>query len=223
MRPISTLHQGEFEQLPWLTLSLIQGIGPIKSSQLIEQFKHPSQIFSTSFDELKLILPEKIAYLLVNASKDSRIQKQINLTRSWLEASKAHHILTPDSPLYPNGLRELPDAPIVLYVIGNSHILGEPQLGVVGSRRPTPNGSRIAKEFSEYLSRKGLVITSGMALGIDAAAHQGALGCYGGTVAVLGTGVDQVYPVRHKDLYKLIASQGALVSEFSSGNQAICQ
>ncbi|WP_257284311.1 DNA-processing protein DprA, partial [Endozoicomonas sp. SESOKO1] len=88
-----------------------------------------------------------------------------------------------------------------------------------GSRRPTPNGRRVAREFCEHLARSGLVITSGMALGIDAAAHQGALGCYGSTVAVLGTGVDQVYPARHEDLYQLIASQGAIVSEYPLGTK----
>ncbi|MGB1272035.1 MAG: DNA-processing protein DprA, partial [Endozoicomonas sp.] len=108
---------------------------------------------------------------------------------------------------------------VVLYVIGNVRLLSEPQLGVVGSRRPTPNGRRVACEFSEQLARSGLVITSGMAMGIDAGAHQGALGCYGGTVAVLGTGVDQIYPVRHGDLYRLIAGQGALVSEFPLGTK----
>lgn len=207
------------QQLPWLTLSLIPGLGPIKSSQLIEKFKHPSQLFSASFNDLKNSIPDKLAHLLVNAPRDPAIHKQLQLTQAWLQASEAHSVLTPDSPLYPESLKELPDAPVVLYVIGNSHLLNEPQLGVVGSRRPTPNGRRVAQEFCEHLSRSGLVITSGMALGIDAAAHQGALGCYGGTVAVLGTGVDQIYPARHKDIYQLIASQGALVSEFPLGTK----
>lgn len=205
--------------VPWLTLSLIPGLGPIKSGQLIERFNHPKKLFSSSLDELKTIIPANLAHMLANASRDSVIQKQLNLTQAWLQSSEAHTVLTPDSSLYPKALKELPDAPIVLYVVGNERLISEPQLGVVGSRRPTPNGRRVAQEFSEHLSRSGLVITSGLALGIDAAAHQGALGCYGGTVAVLGTGVDQVYPARHKDLYRLIASQGALVSEFPLGTK----
>ncbi|MGO0309561.1 DNA-processing protein DprA [Endozoicomonas acroporae] len=205
--------------LPWLTLSLIPGLGPIKSSQLIDKFQHPSQLFSASFNQLKGIIPEKLASSLVNAHRDSSIQKQLHLTQTWLQASQAHAIVTPDSHLYPKALKELPDAPVVLYVIGNSQLISEPQLGVVGSRRPTPNGRRVAREFCEHLSRSGLVVTSGMALGIDAAAHQGALGCYGATVAVLGTGVDQVYPARHEDLYQLIASQGAIVSEYPLGTK----
>lgn len=205
--------------VPWLTLSLIPGLGPVKSGLLIERFNHPGQLFSSSLDELKAIIPANLAHLLVNAPRDPVIQKQLNLTRAWLQSSEAHAVLTPDSPLYPKALKVLPDAPVVLYVVGNKRLISEPQLGVVGSRRPTPNGRRVSQEFSEHLSRSGLVITSGMALGIDAAAHQGALGCYGGTVAVLGTGVDQIYPARHKDLYQLIASHGALVSEFPLGTK----
>ncbi len=205
--------------VPWLTLSLIPGLGPIKSGQLIEMFNHPGRLFASSLDELKSIIPANLAYLMVNASRDPVIQKQLNLTKVWLQSSEAHTVLTPDSPLYPKALKELPDSPVVLYIVGNKRLISEPQLGVVGSRRPTPNGRRVAQEFSEHLSRSGLVITSGMALGIDAAAHQGALGCYGGTVAVLGTGVDQIYPARHKDLYQLISSHGALVSEFPLGTK----
>lgn len=207
------------QQLPWLTLSLIPGLGPIKSSQLIEKFKHPRRLFSASFNELKNIIPDKLARLLINAPRDPVIRKHLQRTQAWIQTSEAHSVLTLDSPLYPKILKELPDPPVVLYVIGNSHLLSEPQLGVVGSRRPTPNGRRVAREFCEHLSRSGLVITSGMALGIDAAAHQGALGCYGDTIAVLGTGVDQIYPTRHKDIYQLIASQGALVSEFPLGTK----
>uniref|UniRef100_UPI002148F12F DNA-processing protein DprA n=1 Tax=Endozoicomonas sp. SESOKO1 TaxID=2828742 RepID=UPI002148F12F len=118
--------------LPWLTLSLIPGLGPIKSSQLIEKFQHPGQLFSTSLNELKRIIPDKLASLLVNAHRDSSIQKQLHLTQAWLQASQAHTILTPDSPLYPDALKELPDAPVVLYVIGNRQLISEPQLGVVG-------------------------------------------------------------------------------------------
>ncbi|WP_257254291.1 DNA-processing protein DprA, partial [Endozoicomonas sp. SESOKO3] len=92
-----------------------------------------------------------------------------------------------------------------------------PQVAIVGSRRPTPQARRLAQEMAMDLSRKGLVITSGMALGIDAAAHQGALGSYGSTIAVLGTGVDVVYPRSHGDLYQAIAMQGAIVSEFPLG------
>lgn len=205
--------------VPWLTLSLIPGLGPIKSSQLLEKIQHPDRLFSASYLDLKKILPEKLAGQLAGAAENRDIQKQLQRTQTWLQASAAHQILTLDSPFYPRNLKELPDAPVVLYVIGNHHLLNEPQLGVVGSRRPTPNGRRVAREFSEHLSRSGLVITSGMALGIDAAAHQGALGCYGSTVAVLGTGVDQIYPARHRDIYQLIAGQGALVSEFPLGTK----
>ncbi len=215
----ATGQQDWLQLAPWLTLSLIPGLGPIKSAQLLERFKHPSHLFSLSYDELKAVIPAKLAQALAGASNNSAINKQLSHTKGWLESSEAHSLLTPESPLYPAALKEIPDAPVVLYVVGNHHLLTEPQIGVVGSRRPTPSGRRVAQEFCEYLARSGLVVTSGLALGIDAAAHQGALGCYGGTVAVLGTGVDQIYPARHKDLYQLIATQGALISEFPIGTK----
>nr|MDT0252355.1 DNA-protecting protein DprA [Endozoicomonas sp.] len=85
--------------VPWLTLSLIPGLGPVKSGQLIERFNHPSQLFSYSLDELKTIIPANLAYLLVNAHRDPVIQKQLNLTRVWFQSSEAHTVITPDSPL----------------------------------------------------------------------------------------------------------------------------
>ncbi|WP_299731495.1 DNA-processing protein DprA [uncultured Endozoicomonas sp.] len=201
--------------LPWLKLSLIPGLGPIKVSKLIEQFGHPEKIFSATEAHLCSVISRKLAHSILQAD----IKKQLKHTEAWLHSSEAHSILTPESVGYPEALKELPDPPVVLYVIGNCSLLREPQLGVVGSRRPTPNGRRVAQEFSEQIARSGLVITSGMAMGIDAAAHQGALSSYGGTVAVLGTGVDQVYPARHRDIYQAIAVQGALVSEYPLGTK----
>ena len=219
MLPSATSQQDWLQLAPWLTLSLIPGLGPIKSAQLLHQFKHPVHLFSLSQDELLRVIPAKLARALAGVGNNVTINKQLNLTKSWLESNEAHSLLTPESPLYPEALKEIPDAPVVLYVIGNNQLLKAPQIGVVGSRRPTPHGRRIAQTFCEQLARSGLVVTSGMALGIDAAAHQGALSCCGGTVAVLGTGVDQIYPARHKDLYQLIASQGALISEFPIGTK----
>lgn len=208
----------EWQQLsPWLLLSFLPGLGPARTRLLLECFGSPERILYAPKDELRRLLPEKVVETICSGSARQRINQQLEGASRWFEASEAHHILSLESPLYPDSLKEISDAPVVLYVIGNPALLKEPQVSIVGSRRPTPGGRRIAKEFAEQLVRSGLVITSGMALGIDAAAHQGALGCYGGTVAVLGTGVDQVYPLRHKDLYSLIASNGAIISEFPLG------
>ena len=213
--PVNKVH---WQQLsPWLLLSFLPGLGPVRTRQLLECFGNPERILYAPRDELTQILPEKVVDVVCNHQTQKKINRQLQHTKGWYESSNGHFILTPESGYYPRSLRELPDAPVVLYVIGSVELLNEPQVGVVGSRRPTPGGRRVATEFCEQLVRSGLVITSGMAMGIDAAAHQGALGCYGGTVAVLGTGVDQVYPARHKDLYSLIASHGAVVSEFPLG------
>jgi DNA processing protein len=114
-------------------------------------------------------------------------------------------------------LRQLPDPPALLYVHGDVSLLSEPQLAMIGSRNPTTSGQRTATEFAQYLASTGLIITSGLALGIDAASHQGALDVDMPTIAVMGTGLDRVYPARHRDLARRIAGQGALVSEFPIG------
>ena len=215
---MQTIKKTEWQQLyHWLLLSLMPGLGPIKTQRLLQCFGSPERIVLAPQQELRQLLSSKVADNICSRSSQQKINRQLQCTQHWYGASEAHHIITQNSHLYPDLLKELPDAPVVLYVIGNPSLLREPQIGIVGSRRPTPSGNRVAREFSEQLARSGLVITSGMAMGIDGTAHQGALSSYGGTVAVLGTGVDQIYPARHKDIYSLIASNGALVSEFPLG------
>ncbi|WP_422413502.1 MULTISPECIES: DNA-processing protein DprA [unclassified Endozoicomonas] len=201
----------------WLLLSFQPGLGAVRFNGLIREFGSADAILSASYQTLRMGLPEKLAAQLSGNPETPDILERLNHCRLWLESSQAHHIITLQSPQYPVALKELSDPPPLLYVIGNIDLLNEPQLAIVGSRRPTPQGRRLAQELAKELSRKGLVITSGMALGIDAAAHQGVLGSYGSTIAVLGTGVDVVYPRSHGDLYQAIAIQGALVSEFPLG------
>ncbi len=202
---------------PWIRLSLIPGLGAIRLHRLLSHFELPEQVLSASVKALAQGVPEKVARAIVSQQKNLTINKQLAITRGWLDASDAHHILCPTSDAYPLQLKELPDPPAVLYVIGNPVHLSEPQLAMVGSRRPTPPGRRMASEIAEKLARSGLVITSGMAMGIDGAAHQGALSCYGNTVAVLGTGVDKVYPRSHQRLYEAILQQGTVISEYPLG------
>ena len=139
---------------------------------------------------------------------------------AWL-AEPNHHLITLSDPRYPPLLREIADPPAVLYVIGDPDLLSATQLGIVGSRNPTPGGSETAHAFASYLTQSGLTITSGLALGVDAAAHRGALAVGGKTIAVAGTGLDRVYPARHRELAHEIAGQGALISEFSLGTPAL--
>ena len=215
------LDNNEWQQLrKWLLLSFLPGLGAVRFNALLNEFQSPEGIFSASYTELKIGLPESLADLISGNPEIPRVLERITNVQLWLESSKAHHILTLHDPDYPPLLKELSDPPPLLYVIGNPKLLKEPQLAIVGCRRPTPAGRRLAEDFGRELSRNGLVVTSGMAMGVDTAAHQGVLSSYGATVAVLGTGVDVIYPKSNRDLYAAIAMQGALVSEFPLGTSA---
>lgn len=135
---------------------------------------------------------------------------------AWL-AQPGHHLLTACDPRYPPQLAAAPGAPVALFVAGDPAILSLPAIAVVGSRRPTPQGRETARAFAARFARAGLVVTSGLATGIDAAAHRGALDGDGPTIAVCGTGLDLVYPPRHASLAAEIAARGALVSELPPG------
>jgi DNA processing protein len=135
------------------------------------------------------------------------------IERSWLKDPR-HHLLPFTDPRFPTLLRSLGDCPIALYVDGDVAVLNDPQLAIVGSRNPSPQGRGTAFDFAEYLARRGLTITSGVAEGIDTHAHRGALAAQGLTVGVLGTGIDLTYPPGNQALAEEIAQHGALVSEF---------
>jgi DNA processing protein len=136
--------------------------------------------------------------------------------RAWLDFP-SHHVVPFTDPHYPSLLRSEQRYPMGLYVVGNVDTLNDPQLAIVGSRNPTAQGRDTAAEFSEYLAARGLAITSGLAVGIDSAAHRGALAAQGVTLAVLGSGVDVIYPQGNGPLAKEIQQQGALVSGFPLG------
>lgn len=138
---------------------------------------------------------------------------------AWL-AQTNNWAITIQDPLYPPLLKELSDPPPLLFVRGNVALLTLPQIAIVGSRNPSSSGKETAFEFAKSLSHCGFVITSGLALGIDAASHEGALSAGGFTIAVAGTGLDRVYPARHKDLATQIVTTGAMVSEFPPGTTA---
>jgi DNA processing protein len=139
---------------------------------------------------------------------------------AWL-AGDANHLVSQADPAYPGLLAGIPDAPLALFVHGDPAVLSLPQLAVVGSRNPSAGGVRTARDFARHLAGCGLAITSGLAVGVDAAAHEGALAAGGVTIAVTGTGLDRVYPARHHELAHRIAERGALVSEFPPGTPAL--
>ncbi len=136
---------------------------------------------------------------------------------AWLTEPQ-HHLVTIADPRYPALLRAIPDPPPALFVLGDPELLALPQIAMVGSRNPTSSGSRTAHDFAAHFAGCGLTVTSGLAIGIDAASHEGALSAEGLTLAVTATGLDRVYPARHRELaHRIVAGGGALVSEFPPG------
>lgn len=138
----------------------------------------------------------------------------IEASLEWLDSAADKHIVCFDSQLYPRQLKEISSPPLLLYLQGDISLLNEPQIAVVGSRRSTPYGQQKAYQFAASLSSAGFAITSGLAIGVDGAAHQGALAKQGRTLAVLGTGLNNIYPKRHYKLAQQITESGLLVSEF---------
>jgi DNA processing protein len=155
-------------------------------------------------------IPSNAIDAMTHAARD------IDRDLRWLDGD-SHHFVSCQSDAYPPLLNELSDPPVALYVRGNPDVLALPQLAVVGSRNPTPHGRDTAHRFASHLSRCGLVITSGLALGIDTAGHEGALDAGGATIAVCGTGLDVPYPRSNAALAEAIAMRGAIVSEFPLG------
>jgi DNA processing protein len=200
----------------WLRLRHAPEVGPATLARLLARFSTPGAILAAPSGQLRALGLGDRALAVLDGSE---VLPGVSADLRWAEGAD-HHILTLDDPRYPPMLREIAAPPGVLYVTGNPEVLADPQLAVVGSRHPTPGGAESARAFAAHLARSGLVITSGLALGIDAAAHQGALDADGATVAVMATGPDRIYPARHKDLAHRIARTGALVSEFPVGTQA---
>lgn len=206
----------------WLRLSLEPGLGRAQARLLLAQAGMPQHIYALSAGQLAKWVDAPLAARLKTPLPEN-LQHTLEATRRWLEAPD-HHLLTLADPGYPAALLQTPDPPLLLYVNGNPALLGRPAVGVVGSRSATAGGIDNATAFSRYLAEHGYTVISGLALGIDAAAHEGALqaGAQGGsTVAVMATGIDLVFPARHRALAHRIAAEGALVSEYPLGAHAL--
>ncbi len=198
----------------WLAVSLAEHIGPIRFHALLSHFKDPAAVLAASAKELSSIgLPAAALPGLLDPD-----WRRVDETLTWAMQPDAH-LLTIIDPQYPRQLQHIPDPPPVLFVLGDIHALQFTQLAIVGSRHPSPMGEENAYAFALELAKTGIVITSGMALGIDAAAHRGALAAKGLTLAVAGTGLDRIYPSQHHALAQQIIAQGALISEFPLGTR----
>ncbi len=196
----------------WLRLTLIPGVGGETQRRLLSVFGLPEAIFSASRSSLRQIVSDKTLDLLLATDNAARVDEALR----WAEAP-GQHIITLADPDYPQSLLEIPDPPTLLYVRGRRELLNRPALAVVGSRSPTAQGCQNAEAFAAALAEAGLCIASGLALGIDAAAHRGALSVNGDTVAFIGTGIDRIYPARNRDLAIDVATRGTIVSEFPIG------
>jgi DNA processing protein len=204
----------------WLGLSLTPGLGPTRGRKLVQHFGSPDEIFHASLTEL-----EAAGLLAVSAQS---IATGASLTKAEEEIGKANaagaRIVTPADPEFPTRLLEIYDPPMCLYVRGDASILAKPGIAVVGTRHPTPYGLGMSERLSCDLSAHGLIIISGLARGVDTAAHRGTVNAKGKTIAVFGTGVDVMYPRENGKLAEQILScGGALISEFPIGSFAAPQ
>ena len=203
----------------WLRLEQTPGVGAITAKALLQTFGLPDKIFATSYEQLTTVVSPKIARALLQPPS-AGLLALYEKTAVWSE--QAHnYVITLADPHYPRMLLEIPDPPILLYVKGPPELLSAPSIGVVGSRHATVQGIRNASQFSEALSHAGLTVSSGLAAGIDTAAHEGALRGVGGTIAVIGTGIDIVYPAKNRQLAHAIVDKGCIVSEYSLGSPSV--
>ena len=196
----------------WLTLNLTRGLGGESARRLLKEFGSPDAIFTASVNSLKSVVKAEVAAEISKGISDDAIAPAL----AWLEDSNNHIVTLADSG-YPQALLNIPDPPLLLYVKGQVDLLNRTALAIVGSRNASPQGIHNAEAFAKSLSEAGLCIISGMAHGIDAAAHRGALRGHGSSIAVVGTGLDKVYPAANRDLAHALAQQGALISEFPLG------
>jgi DNA processing protein len=193
----------------WLQLTLTPGLGAASIRELLKQFGVPESILARPRAELARIVPRAA----LSALDSAEVSRAVALALDWAQQSD-HAVVTLADEAYPRLLLEIPDPPPLLYVSGRTELLHRPGLAIVGSRNATAQGERNAESFAKAFSVAGLSIVSGLALGIDSAAHRGGLAGVGSTIAVLGTGIDVVYPSRNAALADEIAKNGLLLSEF---------
>lgn len=204
--------QGDAELAAWIKLSLVPGLGGQSLRKLLAAFGLPQQVLAAGRGALaKFVSAEVVERMLLDLDSPA-----VGAALEWA-AAEGHGVVTLSDGDYPQQLLQTPDPPALLYLRGRRELLAWPSLAVVGSRNATPQGTSNAEQFARTFSSAGLTIVSGLALGIDAAAHRGGLDGAGSTIAVLGTGADILYPQRNQALGERIAREGLIVSEFSLG------
>ena len=210
------------ERAAWLRLIATPGLGPRTARQLLSTFGLPDAIFSASISALLRLLPEPLARLIAQ-SPTAEVQSAIDATEQWLAAASDHALLTLADSAYPQALLATIDPPPALFAIGRVELLNRPSIAIVGSRNATRQGSENAQLFARALAQAGVTVASGLALGIDAAAHRGALAADSdaSTIAVVGTGVDVTYPASNRTLTTEVRKRGVVISEFTLRTPAL--
>jgi DNA processing protein len=206
----------------WIALNMTPGVGPRAAARLLERFGSAEGVFGALRSELERLRlrPEAVESIALR-DRHAEAQRELERVREIVGAD----VLVLDDGAYPALLREIPDPPITLYVRGRwQECLDAPCVGVVGSRRCSTYGQSVASMLARELASRGVTIVSGLARGIDAAAHRGALEASGRTVAVLGTGIDEVYPRDHRKLAsEILECGGALVTQFPLGTPPVAE
>jgi DNA processing protein len=209
-----TVPSAALQQAYWLALSLTPGLGPTRGRKLVQHFGAPDAVFHASLTELEATGLPAIAARSI-ATGDSLTKAEEEMIRAKTAGAA---VITPADPEYPDRLLEIYDPPLCLYIRGDVSLLKMAGIAVVGTRHPTPYGIGMAERLSCDLSTRGLIIISGLARGIDTAAHRGTVNAKGKTIAIFGTGVDVMYPRENGKLAEQIVSLGgALISEFPIG------
>lgn len=208
------------DRLDLITLTLIPGIGPLTARALLERFETPGQILDARESALREVpgIGPRVASRIAAARSELDPEAELDLCRKG-----EVDILAPPEDAYPANLHEIPDPPPILYVRGALEPVDALAIGVVGSRHCTPYGLRMAERLAAGLARVGLTVVSGLARGIDGAAHRGALKAGGRTIAVLANGLSQVYPPEHEPLAAEITTRGAILSEVPMGQPPLAQ
>ena len=207
------------DELHWLALRLVPGLGTRRVVQLMDRFQSPQLLFRASVSELEAagVPPGPARSLASGCTFDDAVDQQAKLR------ARGASLITYHDPLYPEALRDILDPPLMLFVRGDLGLLNFPSIAVVGTRKPTPYGMAVAEKLGGDLGAAGLNVVSGMARGIDTAAHRAALAVGGKTTAVFGCGVDMIYPAENRRLHEEISTKGLAISEFPMGAPAYPQ
>src|SRR5467141_1662409 len=194
-----------------IALNMLPTVGPVRLRKLLQVFKEPQQILAAKRTELRKVegIGGEVADQISNWESIVDLPAELNRVKDF-----GATVITQSSPSYPKPLREIHAPPIVLYVWGEIQERDQHAIGIIGSRHTTHYGSEAAKKLAYQLAYAGLTVISGLARGIDTAAHQGALAAKGRTIAVIGTGLHYIYPAENRDLAEKISTSGAIVTEF---------